>query len=46
MGLLEYYLKKELETFVRDRVRLRTIGRTCDLPAGVQKLLRTTIEET
>ena len=46
MGLLEYYLKKELETFVRDRVRLRTIGRTCDLPTGVQKLLRTTIEET
>ena len=46
MGLLEYYLKKELETFVRDRVRLRTIGRTSDLPTGVQKLLRTTIEET
>ncbi|HYD82947.1 MAG TPA: isoprenyl transferase [Opitutus sp.] len=46
MGLLEYYLRKELETFVRDRVRLRTIGRTSDLPAGVQKLLRTTIEET
>ncbi len=46
MGLLEYYLKKELETFVRDRVRLRTIGRTSELPAGVQKLLRTTIEET
>lgn len=46
MGLLEFYLKKELETFVRDRVRLRTIGRTQDLPAGVQKLLRTSIEET
>jgi undecaprenyl diphosphate synthase len=46
MGLLEFYLKKELQTFVRDRVRLRTIGRTQDLPAGVQKLLRTTIEET
>ena len=46
MGLLEYYLKKELETFVRDRVRLRTIGRTSDLPAGVQKLLRATMEET
>ncbi|ACB75206.1 undecaprenyl diphosphate synthase [Opitutus terrae PB90-1] len=46
MGLLEFYLKKELETFVRDRVRLRTIGRTQDLPAGVQKLLRTAIEET
>ncbi|PAW65632.1 MAG: isoprenyl transferase [Opitutia bacterium Tous-C1TDCM] len=46
MGLLEYYLKKELDTFVRDRVRFRTIGRTEELPAGVQKHLRTTIEET
>ena len=46
MGLLEYYLKKELETFVRDRVRLRTIGRTDEMPASIQKLLRTTMEET
>ncbi len=46
MGLLEYYLKKELETFVRDRVRLRTIGRTEEMPASIQKLLRATIEET
>ena len=46
MGLLEYYLKKELETFVRDRVRLRTIGRTAEMPASIQKLLRTTMEET
>jgi undecaprenyl diphosphate synthase len=46
MSLLEFYLKKELETFVRDRVRFRTIGRTQDLPAGIQKLLRTTTEET
>src|SRR5476649_2475805 len=46
MGLLEYYLKKELATFVRDRVRLRTIGRTDEMPAGIQKLLRTTMEET
>ena len=46
MGLLEFYLKKELETFVRDRVRFRTIGRTEELPAGVQKLLRATTEET
>jgi len=46
MGLLEFYLKKELETFVRDRVRFRTIGRTDELPAGVQRLLRTTAEET
>ncbi|HVW21271.1 MAG TPA: isoprenyl transferase [Opitutaceae bacterium] len=46
MGLLEYYLKKELQTFIRDRVRLRTIGRTSELPAGVQKLLAQTVEET
>src|SRR5688572_10954544 len=46
MGLLEYYLKKELETFVRDRVRLRTIGRIEELPPGVQSVLRTTTEET
>jgi undecaprenyl diphosphate synthase len=46
MSLLEHYLKKELETFVRDRVRLRTIGRTDELPSAVQRLLRTTTEET
>jgi undecaprenyl diphosphate synthase len=46
MGLLEFYLKKELETFVRDRVCFRTIGRIEELPAGVQKLLRKTTEET
>jgi undecaprenyl diphosphate synthase len=46
MSLLEYYLKKELETFVRDRVRMRTIGRTDELPSAVQKLLRATEEET
>src|SRR6185503_1487249 len=46
MGLLEFYLKKELKTFVKDRVRLRTIGRVEELPAGVQKHLRHTIEET
>jgi undecaprenyl diphosphate synthase len=46
MGLLEFYLKKELATFVRDKVRLRTIGRTEELPPGVQRLLRATIEET
>ena len=46
MSLLEYYLKKELATFVRDRVRFRTIGRTADLPANIQKLLNETIAAT
>jgi undecaprenyl diphosphate synthase len=46
MGLLELYLKKELRTFVRDRVRLMTIGRIEDLPAGVRRHLAATVEET
>jgi undecaprenyl diphosphate synthase len=46
MSLLEFYLKKELQTFVRDRVRLRTIGRTGELPAGVRQHLQHTIEAT
>ena len=46
MGLLEFYLKKELATFVRDGVRFRTIGRTDEMPANIQKLLRKTVEET
>ncbi len=46
MGLLELYLKKELKTFVRDRVRLMTIGRIEDLPPGVRRHLATTVEET
>jgi undecaprenyl diphosphate synthase len=46
MGLLEIYLKKELDTFVRDRVCLKTIGRTEGLPPGVQRVLATTTEKT
>ncbi|HEY1848488.1 MAG TPA: polyprenyl diphosphate synthase [Opitutaceae bacterium] len=46
MGLLELYLKKELSTFVRDRVRLQTIGRISGLPAGVQRHLAETVEKT
>jgi undecaprenyl diphosphate synthase len=46
MSLLELYLKKELATFVRDRVRLKTIGRIAGLPAGVQRHLAATVEET
>jgi undecaprenyl diphosphate synthase len=46
MGLLEYYLQKELGTFIKNRIRLRTIGRTDQLPAGVQKHLNHTIAET
>ena len=46
MGLLEFYLQKELQTFVKNRIRLRTIGRTGELPPGVQKHLNHTIEAT
>jgi undecaprenyl diphosphate synthase len=46
MGLLELYLRKELETFVRDKVRLRTIGRIDGLPEGVQRSLAATVEKT
>ena len=46
MSLLEFFLKKELDTFVCGRVRFCTIGRTEELPDGVQKLLRSTMEET
>jgi undecaprenyl diphosphate synthase len=46
MMLLEHYLKKELGTFVRDRVRLLTIGRVEDLPAGVRRHLADTVEAT
>lgn len=46
MFLLEVYLKRELDTFIREKVCLRTIGRTQDLPAGVQRVLNDTIEAT
>jgi undecaprenyl diphosphate synthase len=46
MSLLELYLAKELQTFVRDKVRLKTIGRIHGLPPGVQRLLATTVEKT
>jgi undecaprenyl diphosphate synthase len=46
MFLLEVYLKRELDTFIREKVGLRTIGRTHELPAGVQRVLNDTIEAT
>jgi undecaprenyl diphosphate synthase len=33
MSLLEYFLKRETATLVKNRVRLLTIGRTAELPA-------------
>jgi len=39
MDLLEFFLKRETATLVKNRVRLRTIGRTADLPAVVRREL-------
>jgi len=46
MGLLEYYLKKELETFVRDKVRFETIGQTKAMPESIRTLIELTAEKT
>ncbi|MBW8781031.1 MAG: isoprenyl transferase [Verrucomicrobia bacterium] len=46
MGLLEYFLKKELAGLVKDKVRLLTIGRTQDLPETVRIHLQKAVEAT
>jgi undecaprenyl diphosphate synthase len=46
MGLLDYFLKRELNTLIKNGVRLLTIGRTDALPANVQRELNRVIEAT
>ena len=46
MGLLDYFLKRELDNLIKNRVRLLTIGRTEALPANVQRELNRVIEAT
>ncbi len=46
MALLDYFLKRELDTLIKNRVRLLTIGRTEALPAGVQRELQRVIAAT
>ena len=46
MGLLEFFLKRELNNLIKNRVRLRTIGRTGDLPANVQRELARVVDAT
>jgi len=46
MGLMEEFLDEKLPELMEKNVRLRTIGRTSDLPAGTQKKLRRAIAET
>lgn len=46
MSLLEYFLKRETDTLVRDRVRLLTIGRTAEMPPAIRELLAKTCKAT
>jgi len=46
MGLMEEFLDEKTVELMEQNVRLRTIGRTSDLPAGTQKKLRAAMAET
>ena len=46
MGLLDYFLKRELDNLIKNRVRLLTIGRTEALPANVQRELSRVVGAT
>jgi undecaprenyl diphosphate synthase len=46
MGLLDYFLKRELNNLIKNRVRLLTIGRTAELPANVRRELDRVIVAT
>jgi undecaprenyl diphosphate synthase len=39
MGLLDYFLQRELDNLIKEKVRLHTIGRTEALPANVRREL-------
>ncbi len=46
MGLLEHFLKRETATLVKNEIRLRTIGRTHELPEPVRRQMERAIEAT
>ena len=46
MGLLDFFLKRELNNLIKEKVRLRTIGRIDQLPANVQRELERVKEAT
>ncbi len=46
MGMLENYLRAEIETMKKNDVAFRTIGRAEKLPASVQALIHKAVEET
>ncbi len=46
MNLLDFFLKRETDDLIKNKVRLLTIGRTEDLPEVVRKRLESTIKVT
>lgn len=46
MSLLDYFLKRETATLVKNGIRLRTIGRTAELPPSVRQELERTVAAT
>jgi undecaprenyl diphosphate synthase len=46
MGLLDFFLKRELNNLIKEKVRLHTIGHTEALPANVQRELARVKEAT
>jgi undecaprenyl diphosphate synthase len=46
MGLLEFFLRREARTLVKNHVRLQTIGRIEELPAGPLKELKSAMDAT
>jgi undecaprenyl diphosphate synthase len=45
-GLLEHFIEQETPTLMEQNIRLRTIGRLDELPAGSQTAMRRAIDET
>ena len=46
MELLEFFLQREAENLIKQKIRLRAIGRLDALPVGARKALTKAIEET
>ena len=46
MGLLKHYLRRELQTLLRNNIRFQVLGRMGDLPADVQGELNRAMERT
>ena len=46
MGLLEHFLRRETKVLVKNHIRLHTIGRTAELPAGPRAELERAVKAT